>query len=137
MRKTDDRRLIMRQHDLGHHGFEVGVVLTKALHVSLARVGDRALRETLAAPVECDGGEAAASQFAHGLEIFLNELRPPLKQADGAPVSTLGVPSRKSQRRAVAGLHFAGDGAVRNRIAGGWDQLHGLQSLKGPARPGS
>ena len=51
--------------------------------MALARVLHLPARKPLPAPVEGDDGKAPVEQFAHRLEIFLDELRPALQDADG------------------------------------------------------
>src|SRR5258708_2558136 len=113
------------QHDFLDDGFKIDIVLAKTLDIPLLPFRKRALRQALPAPIERNDGEAATSQFTHGLEILLYELGAPLKQADGALRSSLAVPSRKAQRDPVVGLQGAGDRALRNRIVGDRNQPHG------------
>ena len=65
---------------LREHRVEIALVEHEIVHMALARIVDGARRQPLPAPVERDDGEAARQQFAHGLEILLDEFRPPLRQ---------------------------------------------------------
>ena len=78
------RRRAIRQHHLFHGGFEIGDVFGKIAHMTLLRVGERALGQALPAPVEGRDGKAARAQVAHGLVIFFDVFGAALQDDDGA-----------------------------------------------------
>ena len=45
-------RRTIRQHDLAHEGFEIGLVFAEAFDMALFRIAQRALRQPLPAPVD-------------------------------------------------------------------------------------
>ncbi len=58
---------------------------------------ERAFGAALPAPVDRGDGEAARAQFAHGLEIFLDEFGAALEQAHRALAAGRRMPARKAQ----------------------------------------
>ena len=118
MADGEDRRRAIRQHDLAHEGFEIGVVFGEVAHIALAAVAQRAVGETLAAPVERRDREAARAQIAHRLKIFFDPFAAALKNAHRAAAPRRRQPARKAQRDPVGRLERAGDEVVRNGIGG-------------------
>ena len=83
MREREVRRRTVRQHDLIDECIKIDRVFIEAAHVALARIAQRALRQSLPAPVERRDREAARAQIADGLKVFLDELRTPLNAIIG------------------------------------------------------
>ena len=120
------RRRAVRENDLVDEALEINLVLGEIAHVTLARVAERPLRHALAAPIEGGDREAAGAQVAHGLEIFLDEFRAPLKQAHRTLAAARRRPARKTQRDPIGRLEGAGDDVVGHRIGGNGDEGHDL-----------
>ena len=102
MPEREDRRRAIRQHDLLHQRFDVALVFREVADVALARIGQRALGAALPAPVDGGDGKAAGAQFAHRLEIFLDEFGAALEQAHRALAARRRMPARKADAHAVA-----------------------------------
>ena len=127
----EHRRRTIRQHDLAHEGFEIGVVFGEVAHIAFAGIAQRALRQALAAPIERRDGKAARAQIAHRLEIFFDPLAAALKNAPRCrcvrPAAASGQSASSRRRR----FQRAGDEIVRNRIGGDRDEFHGTSSRSG------
>ena len=117
-------RRTIRQHDLVHEGFEIGLVFAKALDIAFFRIAERALRQPLPAPVHGRDREAARPQFARGLVIFLDELRAALEDADRALAARRRRPAREPQIDPVWRLQRAGDHVLGHRIGGDGNEFH-------------
>src|SRR5262249_60431569 len=103
MGEREVRRRTVREHDVMDEGFEIPDVFVEAADVALARVAQCALRAALPAPVESRDREAARPQVADGLEIFLDELGAPLKQADRTFASRRRSPAAVTELESVGG----------------------------------
>jgi hypothetical protein len=125
MGQRKKRRRAVGQHDLTHEGVEIDVVAGEIPDIALARIAQRAIRQALPAPIQRGNREAAGAQIPHGLEIFLDELRPALKQADGALASRRRRPARKAQRNPVRSLQGSGHHVLGHRIGWDRDESHG------------
>src|SRR5580698_350034 len=79
-----DGRWAVRQHDLAHEGFEIGVIFREVAHIALERIAQRALGEALSTPVERGDRESPRAQIAYSLEILLDPFAAALKDANGA-----------------------------------------------------
>ena len=75
-------------------------------------------------PVDGRDRKAARAQFAHRLEIFLDEFGAALEQADGALAARRRMPARKAQARRHRCLERAGDNIVGHRIGGDGNEVH-------------
>jgi hypothetical protein len=124
MGEREDRRRTIRQHDLAHEGFEVGVELREAADIALIAIAQCAIGQALPAPVEDRHRETAIAQVAHGLEIFLDPFGAAGKQADGAAAAGGRREARKPQGDAVRRFQHAGDGVLGDRIGGNGDEFH-------------
>src|SRR5262249_15960012 len=93
--------------------------LSEVPHIAFARVAQCAVRQSLSAPIERGYCETSCAQIAHGLEIFLDEFRPTLKQADGPFASPRRSPPRKTQRDPVRRVESSGDDVLGPRVGGG------------------
>ena len=124
MADGEERRRAIGQHDLLHEGFEVVLVVGEIADVTLARIGELALGAALPAPIERGDGKAARAQFAHRLEIFLDELGAALEDADRALAAGRRMPARETQAYAVAGLERAGDNVFRHGIGWNGNEIH-------------
>ena len=120
MAEREDRRRTIGQHHLLHEGFKVGGVFGKVLHVTLARVGQRAIGQPLPAPVQRRHRKAAGIQIAHDLEVFLDEFGAPLEQADRALAPRRRRKPRKSKPAAVGRLDGPRDRPRRAPDWRGW-----------------
>src|SRR5215472_3126291 len=120
------RRGAVRENDLVDEALEIDLVFGEISYVTLARVAERPLRHALAAPIEGNYRKAAGAQIAHGLEIFLDEFRTPLKQAHRTLAAARRRPARKAQRDPIGRLEGAGDDVVGHRIGGNGDEGHDL-----------
>ena len=85
MTKSENRWRAIRQNDFTHKSFEVGVEIGEAAHVAFVPIAQRAIRQSLAAPVEDGDSEPPCAEVAHGLEIFFDPLRTTRKNANRAP----------------------------------------------------
>lgn len=76
------------------------------------------VRSALPAPVHRGHGEAAFQQVLDDLEIFLDEFRSPLKDAD-RPLRLADArgPHRRAQAHMIGRRHIADESALRRRIA--------------------
>src|SRR5215467_655414 len=74
----------IRQHYLLHEGVHVDLVIGEIADIALARIAQAARGMALPAPVEGGDRKTAVAQVAHGLEILLDLLTAPLKDADRA-----------------------------------------------------
>ncbi len=124
MAERENRRRAIRQHDLMHEGFQVGDVLRETADVAFLRIGERAVGQTLPAPVEGRDREAARAQIAHGLEIFFDVFGAALQHDHGALAARRRFPAAKAQRYPVRGLDGAGQPVVGHRIGGNGDEFH-------------
>src|SRR5271170_7825623 len=125
MSEREERRRTVRQHDLLHEGFEVEVVFPKAANMALVGVAQPALRQALAPPIHGGDSESARPQVADQFEIFLDELGPPLEDADGALATRRRLPPRIADRHPVRRLQHGGGHALGHRVGGYGNQLHG------------
>ena len=125
MSDGEQRRRTIRQHDLAHESFEVGVVFGEVAHETPVAVLKPAIGKSLAAPIQRRYGKSARAQVAHGLEVFFDPFATALKDAHGAAPSCRRLPTRKAQRDAVRRLQAIRDEIIRNRIGGDRDELHG------------
>src|SRR5579862_1218977 len=89
-----ERWRAIRQHDLAHESFEIGIVVGKASHVAFAAIAQHALGETLAAPIERRHRKSARPQVTHGLEILFDPFAASLKDANGAAATRRRLPAR-------------------------------------------
>ena len=101
----------------GHYGGE-------AAHVAFVPIAQRAIRQSLAAPVEDGDSEPPCAEVAHGLEIFFDPLRTTRKNANRAPPARGRRKPRKAQPYTVRCLEHARYGVVGNGIGGDGDELH-------------
>ncbi len=117
MPKADERRRAVREHNVLHEADEIAVVFPEASHIALARVGQHALRATLAAPIHGGDGKAAAAKIGDNLEILLDEFGTSAEQADGPPPRhARGIPARIAQLGTVVAPEGSDGPAARNRI---------------------
>src|SRR3977135_2739361 len=72
--------------------------------------------------------EAAGTQVAHGLEIFLDEFGAALEQANRAPAAWRRGPAREPQRYPVAGLQGSRHDVGWHRIGGNGNEGHDLRA---------
>src|SRR5262245_14910360 len=84
MRKRVIRRRTIRQRHFVHEARDVVLVIVEALDVALERIPHEPAGAALPAPIEHCHGKAPATEFAHHLEIFFDELAAPGKDADRA-----------------------------------------------------
>src|SRR5258705_5394901 len=124
MREREVRRRTIRQHDLIDECIKIDRVFIEAADVALARIAQRALRQSLPAPVERRDCEPARAQIAHGLEVFLDELGAALKQADGALASRRRRAARKAQLDTIGRSDCPSQRILRQRIGGYGNEVH-------------
>jgi hypothetical protein len=91
------RRRTIGQNHLLHHGFEIGVVIRKIPHIAFVTIGERAIRQSLSAPVESRHRKATSAKIANGLEIFLDKLGATLQHNHGTFAPRRRCPPRKAQ----------------------------------------
>ena len=120
-------RRAFRQGDMAHEGVEVAAHNgAKSLDMAEPAVRDQPVGAALAAPVEGRDGKAARPQVAHHLEIFLDELRAAMEQADrAARLARQRRPARRAHGDAVGGADHLDDGAARAGIVGQIEESHG------------
>jgi hypothetical protein len=102
-----EREMGLRHRGLEHLGaqsLEVALVIDEIVDMAAARLAGLPARAALSAPVEGDDRKAAPAQILDGLEIFLDEFRPPLKDADGRSVTPSGIGLSGVARRSKGGL---------------------------------
>ena len=136
VRQRHERRRAVGQHDVLHEAQEVLVELGEIPDVTLERVGERALRAALPAPVERCHGEAAAAQIGDHLEILFDVLATALEQAHRATPGAAGrAPDRIAQRRLVEAGKFADAGAARHRVLGQRNEFHAIPDATSARSP--
>ena len=125
MAEGDEGRRAVGEDDIAHEAAQVAVIFRERMDMALTRVADRAGGTALPAPIHDRHREAAPAQVTDRLEIFLDELRSPLEDADRAAArTTCRLPQRKTQLMAIIALERTRLRAGRNRIAGERYQLH-------------
>src|SRR5437870_5790803 len=109
MAEREERRRTIRQHDLFHEGFEVGLVLGKVVDMTPALVAQLVLGQALSAPIESGDGEAPPARVLDDLEILLDELGAAVEQAQRALAARRWCKPREAQLHPVRGLEGSGD----------------------------
>src|SRR5207302_3667537 len=105
--------------------------------IAFARIAQRAIGQSLPAPIERGDRKAAGAQIAHGLEIFLDELGAALKQAYGALAPRRRRPPCEAQRDAVGSLQGSGHHVLGDRIGWDRDEIHDQWEAARPRQGGA
>ena len=125
MAEREIGRGTIRQHHALHEMGEILFVFGEIADMALELASDEPARSALSAPIEDRDGEAAPSQLAHHLEIFLDELVATGKDADrAAPILERRAPTRIAQAQALADVEIARLGAERDRVLRCRDESH-------------
>src|SRR5512144_372595 len=124
MSERKDWRRAIGKNNLLDEAVEIDLIFRETAHVALAPIGQRAVRHSLPAPVQCCDCEAASPQVAHSLEIFLDKVRPSLKQANRALAARRWGPPRKTQRYSVGSFQRSRDDIGRHWIGRVRNEAH-------------